>query len=425
MRREFIIIGMDDSPTPHFTTEVMEAVAAGRVFSGGVRHRAIVSGLLPDGHVWIDIKAPLDDVFAQYEAFSGETITVFASGDPLFFGFANTVMRRIPEASIRLYPCFNSIQTLAHKTLTRYDDMIMVSLTGRPWTAFDNALIRRHPKIGVLTDHRHTPAAIAQRMLEYGYSQYEMIVGERLGNRSGERIRRMSLEEASAAECDSPNCILLVESGKLLTFGKDKRASLCSHSTATFNFQLSTFNSQFGIPDGQFELLDGRTRMITKAPIRLLTLQAMELPRRKEMWDIGFCTGSVSIEARLLFPHLNITAFEIRPECERLMHINSRRFGAPGIDARICDFMEADLSQCHPPDAVFIGGHGGKLKEMMHRIHSVLAPGGCVVFNSVTSESRATFEETAQELDMKLAPPERIALNDYNPITILKAESCD
>ncbi len=34
--------------------------------------------------------------------------------------------------------------------------------------------------------------------------------------------------------------------------------------------------------------------MITKAPIRLLTLQALELNRRRVFWDIGFCTGSVS-----------------------------------------------------------------------------------------------------------------------------------
>ena len=54
--------------------------------------------------------------------------------------------------------------------------------------------------------------------------------------------------------------------------------------------------------------------MITKAPIRLLTLQALELNRRRVFWDIGFCTGSVSIEARLQFPHLAVISSEIRPE---------------------------------------------------------------------------------------------------------------
>ena len=53
-----------------------------------------------------------------------------------------------------------------------YDDIRTVSLTGRPWQEFDRALIERAPKIGILTDREHTPATIAARMLEYGYSHY-------------------------------------------------------------------------------------------------------------------------------------------------------------------------------------------------------------------------------------------------------------
>lgn len=53
--------------------------------------------------------------------------------------------------------------------------------------------------------------------------------------------------------------------------------------------------------------------MITKAPIRLLTLAQLDLRRYQTLWDIGFCTGSVSIEAKLQFPHLHVVAFEQRP----------------------------------------------------------------------------------------------------------------
>lgn len=89
--------------------------------------------------------------------------------------------------------------------------------------------------------------------------------------------------------------------------------------------------------------------MITKSPIRLLTLQALELNRKQVFWDIGFCTGSVSIEARLLFPHLTVVAFEIRPEGEKLMATNSHRFGAPGITTIIGDFMEMDITALSLP----------------------------------------------------------------------------
>ena len=177
----------------------------------------------------------------------------------------------------------------------------------------------------------------------------------------------------------------------------------------------------FGIPDEKFEHLDGRTRMITKAPIRLLTLQALELNRRRVLWDIGFCTGSVSIEARLQFPHLTVIAFEIRPEGEKLMDTNTRRFGVPGIKAIIGDFLEKEIDQLPHPDAVFIGGHGGHLQEMLMRIKSILQPGGCVVFNSVSVESKKAFIEGIQIAGLVLQPSLQITLNDYNPIEIMKA----
>ena len=181
----------------------------------------------------------------------------------------------------------------------------------------------------------------------------------------------------------------------------------------------------FGLPDSSFALLNGREKMITKMPIRLLTLQALDLPRRSVLWDIGFCTGSVSIEARLQFPHLRIEAFEIRPECEAIIHENARRHGTPGINIHIGDFLQATVPVGSPtdcPDAVFIGGHGGRLKEIMAIVKQHLAPGGLIVMNSVTADSKQLFEEACTELRLRQHTPLHIALNDYNPIYILKCE---
>ena len=166
---KFIVIGITDHPKPFFTPEVMEIIKSGKVFSGGKRHHEIVDSLLPTDAKWIDITVPLDNVFEQYISLTSEVI-VFASGDPLFFGFANTIQRKMPEAEIVVYPTFNSLQMLAHKLVMPYHDMRIVSLTGRPWPEFDKALIERATKVGILTDREHTAAAIAQRMLNYVYN---------------------------------------------------------------------------------------------------------------------------------------------------------------------------------------------------------------------------------------------------------------
>ena len=395
---KFIVIGITDHPQPFFPPEVMDVIRQGKVFSGGKRHHEIVGSLLPDDAEWIDITAPLDAVFEQYNG--RQCVIVFASGDPLFFGFANTIKRKMPEAEIKLYPSFNSLQMLAHKLVMPYHDMRIVSLTGRPWPEFDKALIEGAEKMGVLTDREHTPAAIAQRMLDYGYTSYNIYVGEHLGNPELEKVTSLTLEEAAQRNFDYPNCVILSKTG---------------NTTALF-----------GIPDAAFTLLDGREKMITKMPIRLLTLQALDLPNRHVLWDIGFCTGSVSIEARLQFPHLHIEAFEVRPECEAIIHENARKFGAPGIEVHIGDYLETDISALPRPDAVFIGGHGGRLKDIMAKVLTVLNPEGIIVFNSVTSpkvsaDSRKLWDEACAELRLHQEPPLRIQLNDYNPIEILRS----
>ena len=395
---KLIVIGITDNPKPWFPPEIMEIIRQGKVFSGGRRHHEIVAPVLPKGTEWIDITAPLDAVFEQYH----DEVVVFASGDPLFFGFANTIKRKMPDAEIVLYPTFNSLQILAHRLLMPYHDMRIVSLTGRPWPEFDKALIERAEKIGVLTDKEHTPAAIAQRMLDYGYTYYNMSVGEHLGNPTKEKVTTLSLKEAASTDFSMPNCVIL--------------SPVCCDAIAT---------KPFGIPDSDFSLLDGREKMITKMPIRLLTLQALDLPKRRVFWDIGFCTGSISIEARLQFPHLQIEAFEIRPECEAIIHENARRFGAPGINVHIGDFCSVCCDAIAAPDAVFIGGHGGHLKEIMAKVLTFLAPDGIIVMNSVKApkvltDSHQLWDEACQELGLKQEPPTRIILNENHPIEILK-----
>ena len=113
----FVIIGITDNPKPFFPPEVLEIIKNGKFFSGGKRHHEIVAPFLPADAQWIDITVPLDAVFQQYISLTSHLlpltseIIVFASGDPLFFGFANTIKRKMPEADIVVYPTFNSLQT--------------------------------------------------------------------------------------------------------------------------------------------------------------------------------------------------------------------------------------------------------------------------------------------------------------------------
>ncbi len=427
-------VAFGDSMEAGFSAEVREIIASHRLFSGGRRHHEIVAEMLPEGSSWVEIKAPISEVFEQYRellgvpasapttasatstsnsatsastssssnsstpisADTGATeIVVFASGDPLFFGFANTIKRELPNAEIIIYPTFNSLQRLAHKLLLPYGDMHTISLTGRGWSALDEAVISGERMIGALTDGKRGPRKIAERLLDYGYDNYTIYVGEMLGNAECERVRKMELSDAVREEFSMPNCVIL-----------EKSKERYRH---------------FGIPDSEFLKLDGRERMITKMPIRLLTLSALSLHNRHTLWDIGFCTGSVSVEAKLQFPHLSVVAFESRKECGEIMERNAKRLGAPGIDVVLEDFLEADLSALPTPDAIFIGGHGGHIAEFLERIAEYASEGCVVVLNSVTESSRTLFESEVARRGWSLAEPTKIVVDENNPIVVLTA----
>ena len=375
------IIGLSDSHRLCLTPEVMKIISAGRVFSGGMRHHEIIASMLPTRYVWINITIPITDVLEKYK--HHDELVIFASGDPLFYGFANTVKRSFPEVQMKVFPTFNSLQLLAHKLNLAYNDMYTASLTGRPWDRLDEALIRGERLIGCLTDKNKTPHEIWQRMHTYGYDNYEMYVGENLGNEEKESIGQYD----PAKGYSTPNCII-----------------------------LELIRQNIGIPDEAFHLLDGRSRMITKMPVRMASLSALQLAEKKSFWDIGFCTGSVSIEAKLAYPHLKVTAFEIRDEGKELMLANSRKFHAPGIDARIGDFCNMDISDCPLPDAVFIGGYGGKMKEVLIKVKNVLSHSGCIVFNSVSETSKDSFFSITRELGMTTEILHTITVDGNNPI---------
>lgn len=390
---QFTVIGIPDKQDFHFAPDCLKVVEESKIFSGGKRHYQLVKHILPEEHKWIDITIPLKAVFDQYN--SHEDIVVFASGDPLFFGFANTIKRELPKAKIHLMPYFNSLQLLAHRMVLPYHDMINVSLTGRPFHEFDRVLIEGKEKIGLLTDKKNTPQKIAQRMLDYGYTNYEMIIGENMGGEN-ENIQKLLITNAVDTKPSSLNCIILLKT-------EDRKRC-------------------FGIPEKDINILEGRPKMMTKMPIRLLSLSFLDLYKRQVMWDIGFCTGSVSIEAKMQFPHLKIHSFEKREESRALIQQNTKKFGIPGIESYIGDFFEMDLSDVSKPDAVFIGGHGGRLVEMLGIIKENILPGGIVVFNSVSKNSKDMFLEGVDKHGFRILRETRIVVDDNNPIDTFAAE---
>ena len=389
---DFYLVGISNHPVPQFSDEVLLLLQESSVFSGGKRHYELVKTFLPENHVWIEISGKMPLLMEKYQTITS-SIVVIVSGDPFFYGFGNTLQRMLPKATLKAFPYFNSIQRLCHKTQTNYNDLTAVSVHGRDWSALDHALIRGEALIGILTDTKKTPATIAKRMLKYNFNNYTITIGEALDGNT-ECIEQMSLQDCSTIEHQALNCVLL------------KRATIKKRA--------------FGISDTDFIHLENRSNMITKMPIRLSTINALELQQKSVFWDIGTCTGSVAIEAKQQFPHLQVIAFEKRESCRDLLQKNTEQFSTPGIDIIINDFFNLDLETYPVPEVVFIGGHGGRLKEMIHKIH-LLNSDVQFVTNAVRESSSNTFIEELSTLKYRTST-NTIQLNNHNSIRIHSAK---
>ncbi len=390
----FYIIGIGNK-APIFTPQQLQYIQNSHVFSGGKRHYELVKKHLPTPHQWIPIQSPMEAVFEAYNTLS-TPIVVFASGNPLYYGFANTLRTAYPTARIITSPYFSSIQLLATATNTNTNQLQTVSVHGRTWHALDAALIQQKECIGILTDRSKNPATIAQRMLSYGYTNYEMIVGEDIEG-TNEKFHTLALSTAATMQFHSLNCVLL----------KKK-----SHRTINF-----------GIPDTDFLGLPNRPNMITKMPIRLTTLHLLDIQNQQVVWDIGFCTGAISIEAKLKNPHLTIIAFEKRAICADIIATNQKRFGTPGIETVIGDFFEQDLSQYPKPDSIFIGGHGGRLIEMLQKIAPYLKSTTTIVINAVQDNTIQAFKKGCTAIQYTITNEMLLTIAPHNPITLLSAKS--
>ncbi len=406
------LIGIGDRPN-EWLRETDATIIKHHLFAGGNRHYELVRSSLPENHSWIPVTGDIMGLIKQLKSCS-EPIAVFASGDPFFFGLGNTLKRLLPEASISVIPWFSSIQLLCHKIGLAINEVHCITVHGRTWQHLDTALIAQKPIIGILTDASKNPKAIARRLLEYRFDEYEMTIGEHLNltNEASVKSRITGpLKLSEVANCDFKplNVVLLQKTSNRI------------HSRS--------------FEDNRFQTLEGRPGMMTKKQIRALVVQALELENKSTFWDIGSCTGAIAIECKRAFPDLNVIAFEKRPECKKIISNNCRQLHTPGIAIEISDVLDNNLGdlgdeqshgrdgkELNKPDAVFIGGHGNRLEEMISKVDHYLAKGGNIVMNAASANSVEIFRKTAENLHYQLKEEMELKIGDFNPVTLLSAK---
>ncbi len=146
-----------------------------------------------------------------------------------------------------------------------------------------------------------------------------------------------------------------------------------------------TVGRALGLSDDAFEQRRPVRGQITKSEVRAVSLYALQLRPDNLVWDIGAGTGSVAVEAARIAHAGCVYAIDKDADSADLLRNNVARYGDGRVSVVIGAAPDA-LRDLPDPDAVFIGGGGAAMPDILDTVLSRLQPGGRVVANFAAME---------------------------------------
>jgi precorrin-6Y C5,15-methyltransferase (decarboxylating) len=369
---------------------------------------------------------------------AGQRAVVLASGDPLCYGVGASLRRWFTAEELEIVPAPSSYQLAFAALGEPWHDTVLLSAHGRPLADVIRG-VAAATKAAILTDDRHTPAVIAQALLDAGLSPSSpCAICENLAD-TNQRIVRTTLAEAATQSFAMLNVFVVWpgpqtdapdEAG---TAPIEALAAKTLHIGNANDSQLSAIGYQLsvippGLPDDAFSTTGG---LITKREVRLLSLAELAPQAGEVLWDLGAGSGAVGIEAARWQPAATVYAVERRAELCAHIRENLRRFSVPNLHLVEGAAPEA-CTDLPDPHAVFIGGSGGRLAPIVELVRRRLAPGGRLVIALVTLEHLQAARDclpTARVVQVQVsvgAPIQHmLRLEAQNPIFLLTWRNTD
>jgi precorrin-6Y C5,15-methyltransferase (decarboxylating) len=373
-----LLLGLSAGGAGSLPAALLERITAADLLAGGQRHL----GYFPDFQgerlvIGANIEAVVERL--QQALVRRQQAVVLASGDPLCYGIGASLRRYFSPGNLEIIPAPSAFQLAFAALAEPWHDAALLSAHARPLPEVVAGVLTAS-KAAVLTDNHHTPAAIPGALLEAGLLPGSpCAICENLGGPE-QRVVRTCLAEVGRQTYAPLNVFVVWP-------------------------QLTPRSP--GLPDEAFST---SARQITKREIRLLSLAELALAPGQVMWDIGAGSGSVGLEAARQQPGAAVYAVEKRAGMNEHIRENLRRFPAPNFHLTE-GLAPAGLATWPRPDAVFIGGSGGQLSEIISFVQEQLKPGGRLVINLATLESLQTVREL-----LPMAQVNQVQINRGVPI---------
>lgn len=154
----------------------------------------------------------------------------------------------------------------------------------------------------------------------------------------------------------------------------------------------------------------------------MAALGLLQLDEDSIVWDVGAGSGSVAIEAGFIARAGAVFAVERDPESVGLIRRNVSKFEATNVEV-VAGAAPEMLAELPDPDAVFVGGSGGHLDEILRVAIDRIRPGGRIVIGAASFETVQLSSKTLRErgLDVGVTLIQASRSKDLAGLTHLEA----
>jgi precorrin-6Y C5,15-methyltransferase (decarboxylating) len=351
------VVGIGEDGWAGLSPAARDALNQARQIVGAERQIALLPKGLAPARAW---PSPMHKLIDEIAA-GDRPVVVLASGDPLLYGVATTLARRLPPDSIEVIPAVSAAALACARLGWEQQTTTLVSACGRPIAGLIPELFDG-TRVILLSADRATPHQVASLLAIRGFTASIIHVMEHLGG-AQETIHVATVAGWPADQTFADLNLLAIE------LRADADALILAKAP--------------GLPDDAFDH-DGQ---ITKRDIRAATLARLSPRPGQLLWDIGTGSGSIAIEWLRASPTAQAIGIDRNPSRAARARGNAEHLGVPRLQV-IEGAVPAALEGLARPDAIFIGG-GLTAPGLIDLCWQALKPGGRLVANTVTLESEA------------------------------------
>lgn len=370
-KMDIILAGIGMGASKGLTREVYDAIESADILLGAKR---LIEPYKPHiekkpYYLGKDIVPYLENLFLQSAGKRYRVVVLFSGDSGSYSGcqaLAHCLHEAVAEkrffADIRILPGISSVSYLASCIGESYHDAAILSMHGKLLPGLARR-IQENEKTFLFMSGVKDMRKLGTTLTEAFMDDCIITAGYQLSYED-EEIRKLTPKE----------CLSCEKEGLYICF--------------IYNPHPKKIPLTPGIADEEF--IRGKVPM-TKKEIREVSICKLHLHPGAVVYDIGSGTGSVAVEMAEMSPDIEVYALEQKPEAIELIEKNKEKIRLDNITVIQTKAPEG-LMDLKMPTHAFIGGSGGKMKEIIETLYQI-NPGMRIVINAVSIETLCEIKE--------------------------------